>query len=93
MSTPRYGSSAVSVSDGIWVIGGRDSNLKVIDSTEFIFLNRSRADGPALPKPRYGHCVVEYGGVVVLMGGTDENGDDQSNVWLFNAKEGMKFIG
>ena len=27
------------------------------------------------------------------MGGADENHDEQSNVWLFNAKEGMKFIG
>ena len=67
MSTPRYRSSAISVSDGIWVTGGEDSNDKVLDSSEFIVLKGSREDGPALPKPRCGQCVVEYGGVVVLM--------------------------
>ena len=44
MITPRRFSSAISVSDGIWVTGGRDSNRNVLDSSEFIFLNRSRAE-------------------------------------------------
>ena len=58
MITPRRFSSAISVSDGIWVTGGRDSNRNVLDSSEFIFLNGTRAEGPDLPKPRYDHCVV-----------------------------------
>ena len=68
MSTPRYPSSAISVSDGIWVTGVVEIPMtKSQIHQNFIVLKGSREDGPALPKPRCGQCVVEYGGVVVLM--------------------------
>ena len=60
MSTRRDDSAAISVTNGIWITGGVDSNNEVLDSTEFIFLNGTRADGPQLPKARYGHCIVQY---------------------------------
>ena len=94
MSTEKVGSSVISYIDRIWITGGDvDSGYGTLNSTEYIFLDGSREDGPELPQRRYLHCSVEYDGVVVMMGGENGRGYEQSNVWLFNAKEGMKFIG
>ena len=39
-------------------------------TTEFIHPNGSTTEGPIeLPEGRAGHCMVEYAGIVILMGG------------------------
>ena len=68
MSKPREKSSAISIPDGIWVTGGNSSN-GAESSTEFIFVNGSRAYGPKLPETRYAHCVVRYEHLIYIIGG------------------------
>ena len=44
--------------------------MNVLKTTEFIHPNGSKTVGPiVLPEPRENHCMVEYSGIIVLMGG------------------------
>ena len=48
-----------------YYLGGWDGK-----TTEFINPNGSKTDDPIeLPEPRYNHCMVEYAGIIILMGG------------------------
>ena len=50
--------------------GGYDGENRALKTTEFIYLNGSKTEAPIeLPEPRYIHCMVEYAGIVILMGG------------------------
>ena len=50
-------------------LGGWDGK-KQLKTTEFIHLNVSKTENPIdLPEPRSDHCMVEYAGIVILMGG------------------------
>ena len=50
-------------------LGGWDGK-NTLKTTEFIFPNGSKTEGPIeLPEPRGGHCMVEYAGTIILMGG------------------------
>ena len=57
MSSPRSGSAAISIHNGVWITGGYDGDND-LSSTEFIFLNGTKKDGPSLPEPRGSHCLV-----------------------------------
>ena len=47
-----------------------DSELTVLKTTEIIYPNGSKTEGPIeLPEPRFRQCMVEYAGIVILMGG------------------------
>ena len=47
-----------------------DSELTILKTTEIIYPNGSKTEGPIeLPEPRFGQCMVEYAGIVILMGG------------------------
>ena len=89
MSTPRVLHGAVSVTDGIWVSGGQQSE----NSTEFIYLNGSRSDGPKLSAPAWGHCVVQHEGIVFSIGGANPiTNSNYKTVSIYSAHEGMKYI-
>ena len=87
MGGPREFPGAIAIPNGIWVSGGQPGG----NSTEFIFLNGSRSDGPKLPKPVQGHCLVQHDGIVFSIGGLGET-TEYSTVSIFSAKEGMKHI-
>lgn len=94
MNTPRAGwSASVSVQNGLWITGGIDSIGNRLKQTETMYLNGSSITGPSLPQPRYGHCMVQYKATVFIVGGDDENEESQPTVWLFNVKDGIRFIG
>ena len=68
MSKPREKSGAISIPEGIWVTGGISLN-GAESSTEFIFVNGSRASGPQLPDTRHAHCVVRHEHQIFIIGG------------------------
>ena len=52
-----------------YFLGGSDIDFTE-KTTEMIYLNGSKTEGPIeLPEPRYGHCMVKYGDIIILMGG------------------------
>ena len=89
MSSPRSGSAAISMHNGVWITGGYDGDND-LSSTEFIFLNGTKKDGPSLPQPRSGHCLVQYKGTIILTGG---NGGKRSIVIYRQVKEKIEEIG
>ena len=68
MSSPRSASAAISMHNGVWITGGYDGDND-LSSTEFIFLNGTKKDGPSLPQPRSYHCLAQYKGTIILTGG------------------------
>ena len=50
-----------------YYLGGSDGK-KDQKTTEFIQANGSKTEGE-LPESRMDHCMVEYAGIVILMGG------------------------
>ena len=49
-----------------YYLGGYDGE----NNTELIYPNGSKTEGPIeLPEPREYHCMVEYAGIIILMGG------------------------
>ena len=90
MKTKRYGSSSIPIPNGLWVTGGYDGD-KNLDSTEIVLSNGTILNGPPLPEPRKGHCLLQYKNTTFLIGGYDGIFDRQSTVWIF--KEGMKYVG
>ena len=52
-------------------LGGYDGqNTTLLKTTEFIHLNGSKTEDPIeLPESRSQHCMVEYAGIIILMGG------------------------
>ena len=52
-----------------YFLGGFDGE-KGFKSTEIIYQNGSKTEGPKeLPEPIASHCMVEYAGIIILMGG------------------------
>ena len=50
-------------------LGGFDEENR-LNTTEFIHPNGSKTEGSIeLPEPRADHCMVEYAGIIILMGG------------------------
>ena len=90
MSTPRYGSAAISIHNGVWITGGWDDGRNDLSSTEFIFLNGTKSDGPSLPQPRSSHCLVQYKGTIIQTGGY---GGVRSIVIYRQVKEDIEEIG
>ena len=64
-------------------LGGYDGK-KYLNTTEIIYPNGSKTEGPELPESRDGHCLVEYAGIIISMGGQYEthNGQFWSNTWI-----------
>ena len=93
MSIPRADSASVSVQNGLWITGGQDNRRNTLKSTETMYLNGSSITGPSLPQPRFGHCMVQYKDTVFVVGGVVAYLESQSTVWLFNVKDGIRFIG
>ena len=89
MSSPRSASAAISMHNGVWITGGYDGDND-LSSTEFIFLNGTKKDGPSLPQPRSGHCLVQYKGTIILTGG---NGGKRSIDIYRQVKENIEEIG
>ena len=54
-----------------YYLGGVDNVLRYsLKTTEIIHPNGSKTEDPKeLPEPREGHCMVEYAGIVILIGG------------------------
>jgi len=93
LTTPRFGSASVAISNGLWITGGRESE-DTLATTEIIHLDGTTEAGPELPDVREGHCLVSYNGTVFSIGGYSETfGENFDNVWKFNEDEGMKYIG
>ena len=54
-------------------LGGRAEKNYPRD-IEIIYANGSKSEDPmVLPEPRHSHCMVEYSGIIILMGGGYEN--------------------
>ena len=51
-----------------YYLGGQDV-VGTQKTAEMIYLNGSRTEGPMPDNGRYGHCMVEYAGIIILMGG------------------------
>ena len=49
-------------------------NNQSLKTTEIIYPNGSKTEGPIeLPDSRDGHCMVEYAGIIISMGGEYAN--------------------
>ena len=60
-----------------YYLGGEDGK-NYLKTTEIIHANGSKTDGPIeLPETRAHHCMVEYAGIVILMGGEYVTHNDQ----------------
>ena len=69
LKTKRYDSSIAPVNGGLWLTGGTDGQT-VLSSTELVYPNGTVLNGPNLPAPRQGHCVVTlHNGLVMIIGG------------------------
>ena len=69
------------VTSSILVCGTKNLfNQEFLSSTELIFLNGTKKDGPALPQSIFGHCLVKYKHNIFMTGG---NGQRRSIV-IFN---------
>ena len=52
-----------------YYLGGYDGK-DYLKTNEIIYANGSKTEGPIeLPEPRSYHCMVEYAGIIILMGG------------------------
>ena len=81
MSTKRSGHASIVTQRGIMVTGGHDGSNR-LTTTEFLTRSSSN-EGVNLPKARYGHCIVQDGEKIFMIGGYD--GDKrQSSVWQFD---------
>jgi len=83
MDTQRSGSSSIQIPGGILVTGGYGGG-KRLKTSEIIYYNGTVKQGRSLPKPRNGHCMVEYQDQIISTGGVDEYGATTSDVWSFN---------
>ena len=70
MSTKRSGHASIVTQRGIWVTGGIDDGSKPLTTTEFLTRSSSN-EGVNLPKARYGHCIVQDGEKIFMIGGYD----------------------
>ena len=71
LHTSRSRHASASVEGALWMTGGLDSGHKRLKSTEFVHGNGSVLQGPDLPSPRSGHCMVDLkDGRVMIIGGT-----------------------
>ena len=71
-----------------WVSGGFDDRQKALKSTEIRWANGTWGQGPQMPVPVYGHCVVQISRQKsVVIGGTPvaEN-------WIFDWSTKVHFI-
>ena len=59
MASPRDGSASVAIPGGVWMAGGWDGGYDRLNTTELVFLNGARLDGPALPDARSFHCLTQ----------------------------------
>jgi hypothetical protein len=55
-----------------YFLGGWDGK-KCSNTTEIIFPNGSKIEGPVLSESREAHCMVEYAGIIISMGGMYAN--------------------
>ena len=67
-------------------LGGYDGK-KYLNTTQIIYPNGTKTEGPELPESRDGHCLVEYAGIIISMGGqyVTYNGQFWSNTLYYNA--------
>ena len=90
MTTTRSASVSVPIPGGIWVSGGYNSGYKTLETTEMIFLNKTKKIGKPLPRARLGHCMVNYGEKIFSTGGRDRDYVSTTNVWQFET--GYNFV-
>ena len=86
MKEKRVGSAAIVLSKAIWITGGfKGANSK--NTTEIIFLNGTKKEGPKLPERISEHCSAQYEGLFFLI-------NHGRRVWIFiQAKNEIKLIG
>ena len=54
-----------------YYLGGIDTDGNTLKTTEIIYPNGSKTEGPIeLPEVVEVHCMVEYAGIIISMGGT-----------------------
>ena len=68
MSTSRYKSASIAISNGLWITGGFTNNTVPLQSTEIILSSGLTTVGPPLPQPRSSHCLVKYGDIIFSIG-------------------------
>ena len=99
MKIPRgSGTASIPIPNGIWVTG---NDNEAFNTTEIALLDGTIKDGPLLPEPRQNHCLIRYKSTIFLIGGQKRGVYDEvtglpkstSTVWIFDAKEELKFVG
>merc|ERR1712241_1175595 len=85
MATKRSEHASIVTKRGIWVTGGFDDEWNVLTTTEFL-TRSSVEEGVNLPDARGGHCIVQDGENIFILGGRDGPANEQqSSVWQFDA--------
>ena len=50
----------------------KDGNDFLLRTTEIIYANGSKTECRlVLPRPKDGHCMVEYAGIIIIIGGSE----------------------
>jgi N-acetylneuraminic acid mutarotase len=66
---PRRRAAAVAMEGYIWVVGGRDKDQKILDTTEMIFPNGTVVPGATMLYPLEWHCLNRVTDSKVIMTG------------------------
>ena len=82
LAVPRRGVAGAVVNGALWVTGGVSSTYH--KSTEFIFPNGTRLDGPDLPEGRLNHCLVTLHDNQVMIIGTEHPRRFKNSVKIFD---------
>ena len=57
----------------LWISGGRDDDRNYLSSSEFIYLNGTREEGPELPKALWKHVMININDTfTMIVGGSSE---------------------
>ena len=70
LKTNGYFAAGSMIGNDLWITGGYQNGVGDLASTEYVKPDGSVIDGPDLPEPNSGHCMVSlHDGTVAILGG------------------------
>jgi len=91
MKTERYGASCVITNGALWVAGGSSNGNTGLSSSELIYADGTKKDGPGLPAARHGHCMTTLDdGNIIMIGGFPSS--NHKSVLIYNPEDNFSFV-
>ena len=87
MNSRRYGLSACTVKNSVWVFGGAESKANGIVNIEFYQEGSWRTSLKKIPQSLVGIGLISLGDNILLLGGMSNEGTNTSRVLLFNTED------